>query len=132
MERRNKRDAKFLIFQSLYIIAISILFYKGTDLSLNSVMEVKDGETVVTIDKVLKDGMKSYDTTKVILLPLPEENTEYKKVTADQEIVSKDLIAEKDREIERLNKLKTPTNRPTVTPKPNDDGKQKVTIKGER
>ena len=38
----KKRDAKFLIFQSLYIIAISILFYKGTDLSLVAVKDATD------------------------------------------------------------------------------------------
>ncbi len=42
MLSRKKRDAKFLIFQSLYIIAISILFYKGTDLSLVSVKDATD------------------------------------------------------------------------------------------
>ncbi|HMS33294.1 MAG TPA: hypothetical protein PKC91_04335 [Ignavibacteria bacterium] len=42
MLSRKKRDAKFLIFQSLYIIAISILFYKGTDLSLVAVKDATD------------------------------------------------------------------------------------------
>lgn len=42
MLSRKKRDAKFLIFQSLYIIAIAILFYKGTDLSLVRVVEAND------------------------------------------------------------------------------------------
>ncbi|MBK8553063.1 MAG: hypothetical protein IPL53_19170 [Ignavibacteria bacterium] len=47
MVSRNKRDAKFLIFQSLYIIAIAILFYKGTDLSLTPVKNAGDTDTVI-------------------------------------------------------------------------------------
>lgn len=47
MLSRKKRDAKFLIFQSLYLIAISILFYKGTDLSLTKVKAAEDSDTVI-------------------------------------------------------------------------------------
>ncbi|MCB0726534.1 MAG: hypothetical protein KDD00_03675 [Ignavibacteriae bacterium] len=47
MLSRKKRDAKFLIFQSLYIIAIAILFYKGTDLSLVQVIDANDSLTII-------------------------------------------------------------------------------------
>lgn len=63
MLSRKKRDAKFLIFQSLYIIAIAILFYKGTDLSLVSVVDASDSMVVVSpedtvISIALVDSLK--------------------------------------------------------------------------
>jgi len=115
MERRNKRDAKFLIFQSLYIIAISILFYKGTDLSLNKVTEIKEGQIVVDKDMVLENDMKSYDPTILEVLPKLNDSLEYKKVAFDQEVVSKSLLEEKDRKISELERLKTPGRRPEPT-----------------
>ncbi|MDZ4710702.1 MAG: hypothetical protein SGI89_00090 [bacterium] len=103
MERRNKRDAKFLIFQSLYIIAISILFYKGTDLSLNKVTELKKDEKVVTkavIDSLTK--WPSYDSLKQIVMPKLPDSTVYKKVNLNQEVFNKEILAEKDRKISEL------------------------------
>ena len=74
MLSRKKRDAKFLIFQSLYIIAISILFYKGTDLSLIPVVDENDSinayvgpeETVINIVELdsLKLNNAVIDTLK--------------------------------------------------------------------
>ncbi len=63
MLSRKKRDAKFLIFQSLYIIAIAILFYKGTDLSLTKVIPYIAGDTIVRI----ADLPKELDTSKTIV-----------------------------------------------------------------
>jgi len=65
MRKGNRRDAKFLIFQSLYIIAIAILFFKGTDLSLNYVKEIKPGQIPADSNKVLKDGQIAADTAEV-------------------------------------------------------------------
>jgi len=56
MLSRKKRDAKFLIFQSLYLIAISILFYKGTDLSLNKVKAAEDSDTVIAKVLIREDS----------------------------------------------------------------------------
>ncbi|MFZ1320496.1 MAG: hypothetical protein WAT71_02985 [Ignavibacteria bacterium] len=89
MERRNKRDAKFLIFQSLYIIAISILFYKGTDLSLNKVTEINDSLIVVSKDRVLENGMISVDTTKQALKPKLPEGEKYIAITDEDKVISK-------------------------------------------
>ena len=89
MERRNKRDAKFLIFQSLYIIAISILFYKGTDLSLNKVTEINDSLIVVSKDRVLENGMISVDTTKQALKPKLPEGEKYIAKTDEDKVISK-------------------------------------------
>ncbi|MBK9332484.1 MAG: hypothetical protein IPM96_08850 [Ignavibacteria bacterium] len=133
MERRNKRDAKFLIFQSLYIIAISILFYKGTDLSLKKVAEINP-------------DMKQVPITSVIInpeleeaLPKPEEGKEYTKINLkDQEIVNREELeklkkekTELELENTRLRNQKTPVRQP-VTTRSEVKGKQTVTIPGER
>ena len=89
MERRNKRDAKFLIFQSLYIIAISILFYKGTDLSLNKVAEKNAGDTIIAITELPKPGLIEYDSTLQVVKPILPEGEKYIAVSEEDKVISK-------------------------------------------
>lgn len=89
MERRNKRDAKFLIFQSLYIIAISILFYKGTDLSLNKVAEINDSLIVVNKNRVLENGMIPIDTTTKAVKPKLPDGEMYIAISDEDKVISK-------------------------------------------
>ena len=118
MLSRKKRDAKFLIFQSLYLIAISILFYKGTDLSLNKVHDVMPG--TITIDS----NSKVYDPNKEIILPIISDSI-YQPVSPEDTIVSIQFLKNKDLEIaelkQKVNKI-PPTIRPTTVPddKPKD------------
>jgi len=130
MERRNKRDAKFLIFQSLYIIAIAILFYKGTDLTINKVAEINSDEKVVPITSV----MINPEIEEV--LPKPEDGKEYAEINSkEQEIVDKEEfeklkkdITQLENENRNLRNQKTPnrvsdqTNR-TESNNPKTDGK---------
>jgi len=65
---RKQRDARFIIYQCLYIFAISVLIYKGTDLSLDEVtsnkknfVELKPNQSVVdtsTSAVIMKDVSK--------------------------------------------------------------------------
>ncbi|HMS65539.1 MAG TPA: hypothetical protein PKD83_09840 [Ignavibacteria bacterium] len=126
MLSRKKRDAKFLIFQSLYIIAIAILFYKGTDLSLVSVADVGQNDTVISkVDYNILSENK-LDSTKVVVLPKPLKGEKYIKIPESQELVSKDELNAKEKRIAELEKLKTPKKTdPTPTksdPKPVGDG----------
>lgn len=126
MERRNKRDAKFLIFQSLYIIAISILFYKGTDLSLNKVFQKNPSDTIIAKRDLPTD---LYDPSTEIVMPKPAENARYQTVLLRDTIVAKDALVEKDRRISELERLKTPDRTPVRQPKTNEPT-PKTSIKG--
>lgn len=131
MERRNKRDAKFLIFQSLYIIAIAILFYKGTDLTINKVMEINSDEKIVPNTAIIVNP----EIEEV--LPKPEEGKEYAEIDSkEQEIVNKEEYENLKKDNERLIaenknliKIKTPDRQPIV-PKDNVDNKPTTDDKG--
>ncbi|MBK9332768.1 MAG: hypothetical protein IPM96_10305 [Ignavibacteria bacterium] len=104
MRKGNKRDTKFLIFQSLYIIAIAILFFKGTDLSLTEVIEKTSDTTnfydpkIDTLLPKLTDGSvyvkvkpgeneidrlrKEIDSLSVIINSLKAENNNLKSQNA--------------------------------------------------
>ncbi|MEO8664683.1 MAG: hypothetical protein ABI462_04225 [Ignavibacteria bacterium] len=128
----NKRDTKFLIFQSLYIIAISILFYKGTDLSLTKVIDKNDDETVIEIkklDSLLK--LTSYDTAKAIVLLKLEDNARYQSVLLKDTVVTKELLINKDNRISELEKLKTPVNTRQAVQNKVDKNSHPATIEGE-
>jgi hypothetical protein len=109
MVRRNKRDAKFLIFQSLYIIAISILFFKGTDLSLTKVEVIEPGK--IRIDS----NLKPYNPVTEIILTKPADSARYQLVllkdtivTKEDLSVTKETLAQKDKRISELEAQKTP------------------------
>ena len=118
MDRRSKRDPKFLIFQSLYIIAISILFYKGTDLALNKVVEKRPGDTVIAIIDLDTTSKPTYDSSTQIVMKKLAEDDQYKTVTLKDTIVPKETLTDKDKRISVLERMKTPTNvsRNTRTP----------------
>ncbi len=75
---RKQRDARFIIYQCLYIFAISVLIYKGTDLSLdevtsnkNNFVELKPNQSVVDtaffaviIKDVTKDTVVQINSVK--------------------------------------------------------------------
>lgn len=119
MLSRKKRDAKFLIFQSLYIIAIAILFYKGTDLALNPVQEVNETDTVIARNLLPAPPDTSEISIKKITLDSLKRNNRF--VNSDESVVK---IAE-------LNRLKAGQKQRTQTV--TDEGKNlhKTTIQGE-
>lgn len=126
MLSRKKRDAKFLIFQSLYLIAISILFYKGTDLSLNKVTTINKGDTVISITEMppTPDGSDTIISKKIL-------DSFNNKVSIDSTIytvVTKQTLAEKDKRIADLERQKTPGKPPVKTDKENT---HKAGIEGE-
>lgn len=125
MDRRNKRDAKFLIFQSLYIIAISILFYKGTDLSLNKVTEIKEDEIVVS--RAILDSMSkwpTYDSLKQVVKPKLPTDEKYEVIREGEVVVD----GNEYNRIKRIAETKPAPQKQIAQPK---DDRHKSTIKGE-
>ncbi len=104
MLSRKKRDAKFLIFQSLYIIAIAILFYKGTDLSLVKVVEANDSlnafvdvmDTVVSISDLdslkLKNAIVDIEKDTIIDRGLLAQITQKANENSKTPILPKTII----------------------------------------
>lgn len=126
MLSRKKRDAKFLIFQSLYLIAISILFYKGTDLSLNKVITKENGDTVIAISK-LPPKLDDSDT----IIRIETLDSLMKNPFIDSTlytVVTKQTLAEKDKRIADLERIKTPARQTVKTDK---DNTYKAGIEGE-
>ncbi|MEO6696151.1 MAG: hypothetical protein ABIY50_09540 [Ignavibacteria bacterium] len=126
MSRGNRRDAKFLIFQSLYIIAISILFYKGTDLSLNKVTEIQENDTLITknkIDSLLK--LTSYDSLSSIIKPKLPPDEEYMPIKKGEVVVDESEY----NEIKRIASTKPPVQ-PSPQPRRSEETR-KTTIEGE-
>jgi hypothetical protein len=106
MLSRKKRDAKFLIFQSLYIIAIAILFYKGTDLSLVQVIDANDSLTIIAKGDTVVDRDDFDSLLKLNAL-----------VDFNQDsVVNRDLLAEITRRANENNK--TPIVAKTIIPNP--------------
>lgn len=128
MLSRKKRDAKFLIFQSLYLIAISILFYKGTDLSLNKVITIDKGDTVIALNKLPPVPDTSETKVKKVVLDSLKKNPfiDSSKYT----VVPIQTIAEKDKRIADLERIKTPS-RPQVKTEPTET-KPPIDVKGGR
>ncbi len=112
MLSRKKRDAKFLIFQSLYLIAISILFYKGTDLSLNKVITIDSRDTVISIAKLPPVPDASETIVKIEILDSLKKNVfvDSTKYT----VVPKQTLAEKDKRIAELERQKNPDRQRTI------------------
>lgn len=128
MLSRKKRDAKFLIFQSLYLIAISILFYKGTDLSMNKVTTIEKGDTVIAITEIppKPDGSDTIISKKIL-------DSFNNKVSIDSTIytvVTKQTLAEKDKRIADLERMKTPGRPPDRTVP--QETKPPIDVKGGR
>ena len=132
MNKGNRRDTKFLIFQSLYIIAISILFYKGTDLSLTKVINKTKEDTVVTIvklDSLLK--LQPPDLENKVILEKPRENEQYQPVSKKDTVLTKEELLSKENELARLKILKTPVNQRQPTQRNIDKNSHPATIEGE-
>lgn len=126
MLSRKKRDAKFLIFQSLYLIAISILFYKGTDLSMNKVTTIEKGDTVIAISEMPPKPDDSETIVKKETLDSLKKN-----IFVDSTkyiVVPKQTLAEKDKRIAELERQKTPGKTPVKTDQENT---HKAGIEGE-
>ncbi len=92
--------SKFLIFQSLYIIAIAILFYKGTDLSLTPVIPYSDVDTVIKKTDMPTDLDSSKTIVNKTILDSLKKNP-YVDLSISS-IVPKLTLEEKDREIADL------------------------------
>jgi len=103
MLSRKKRDAKFLIFQSLYLIAISILFYKGTDLSMNKVTTIEKGDTVISITEMPPTPGVSDTLISKIVWDSVKYFNEYVDTSKDS-VITKQILEDKDAKIaERKN-----------------------------
>lgn len=113
MLSRKKRDAKFLIFQSLYIIAIAILFYKGTDLSLTPVIPYTEGDTVIAKINLPSTDLGVYDPKMQEVLPILPSDSEYVKALKGEVLVSQEELDKKNARIAELERLKTPTRQNT-------------------
>lgn len=112
MLSRKKRDAKFLIFQSLYLIAISILFYKGTDLSLSKVKAAEESDTVIA-KKLLTEDSSIVRIEKELLDSLKNRPI----VDSDKDsIIDRGLLAQITQRANENNK--TPIIPKTVIPTP--------------
>lgn len=114
MLSRKKRDAKFLIFQSLYLIAISILFYKGTDLSLNKVMAVENGDTVIA-KKLLAEDTSIVRIEKEILDSLMDRPVVDVK---NDSVIDRGLLAQLTQRANENNKTPITSIPKTVIPVP--------------
>ena len=118
MRKGNRRDAKFLIFQSLYIIAIAILFFKGTDLSLNYVKEIKAGQIPADPNKILKVNEEAYNTNeKMVLDIIPNDSNSYYRIVKNNETVIDSL---------ELIRLKTDAS---IKPPPSNENSLRSEIK---
>lgn len=108
MLSRKKRDAKFLIFQSLYIIAIAILFYKGTDLSLVQVMDANDSLTIIAKEDTVVKRIELDSLLKLNAI-----------VDVNQDsIVNRDLLAELTKRANENNTTPIKITLPPNIPKP--------------
>jgi hypothetical protein len=93
----------------LYLIAISILFYKGTDLSLNKVTTINKGDTVISITEMPpKPDASETKIKKVILDSLMKnpfiDSTKYT-------VVEKKTIEDKDAKIAERKNWVPPNNK---------------------
>lgn len=131
MTKGNRRDTKFLIFQSLYIIAIAILFYKGTDLSLSKVVAKQDGDTLVNVsqvpsalDTVVPKTVKVYDPATQEVIKKTEGDTKMQPVSTKDTVINKQTIDKLESRISELERLKTPTRQrsPSVSEPPKNPG----------
>jgi len=81
---RKQRDSRFIIYQSLYIFAIAVLIFKGTDLSLDEVspsnrniVKLNPGEIVVD---TMNNKVISWDKSKDSIVQIAvKEDTVVKK-----------------------------------------------------
>ena len=84
----KKRDVKFIIYQSLYIFVVCVIFIKGADLGLTEVIDLKHGwayvDTInnVIIDKVKFSQMMVIDTNYFVVIPkeLLKENEKLQQI----------------------------------------------------
>lgn len=130
MLSRKKRDAKFLIFQSLYIIAIAILFYKGTDLSLTKVIPYNESDTVIAKINLPSTDLGVYDPKLQEVLPILPSDSEYVKVLKGEILISKDELDKKNARIAELERMKTPVRTSKVEDKSNEKSGINTKYKG--
>lgn len=111
---KKKRDVKFIIYQSLYILVIAMLGAKHV--TINDIPDaLKQGDTIMQITNLESlnrelDSLKKlsvFDSLKQVVLSKPENNSEYTILSASETKVSKS-------ELEELRKR--PTKLPTTKP----------------
>ena len=84
MSRRNNRDVKFIIYQSLYIFVICVIALKGANLDLTEVMP-KDN----VVQKSYADSLKAYIDSLLALGLVPKINIDTTKTSnADPRLVA--------------------------------------------
>jgi hypothetical protein len=93
-----------LIFQSLYIIAIAILFYKGTDLSLVQVMDANDSLTIIAKEDTVVNRIE-FDSLQML-----NAIVDY----SQDSIVNRGLLAELTKRANENNKTPITIPKPTI------------------
>ncbi|CAN5498047.1 hypothetical protein BH10BAC5_BH10BAC5_18530 [soil metagenome] len=84
MSRRNNRDVKFIIYQSLYIFVICVIALKGANLDLTEVMP-KDN----VVQKSYADSLKAYIDSLLALGLVPKIDIDTTKTSnADPNLVA--------------------------------------------
>ncbi|MCL5031119.1 MAG: hypothetical protein M1480_19105 [Bacteroidetes bacterium] len=83
---RSNSDNKFILYQILYIVILTIMVYKGAELTLSKVAESNVPE--VASKMIMEDYKKNYENEKKINVLIRTENDKLKK-----ELVGKILTA---------------------------------------
>jgi len=114
----------------LYIIAIAILFYKGTDLSLTKVIPYNESDTVIAKINLPSTDLGVYDPKLQEVLPILPSDSEYVKVLKGEILISKDELDKKNARIAELERMKTPIRTSRVEDKSNEKSGINTKYKG--
>lgn len=135
---KKKRDVKFIIYQSLYILVIAMLGAKHVTINdipppLPEDSQVINSDSLESMKAEL-DSLKSLSTyipeTQVVLDKLKNEDEKYIVIKENEVTIDSETLKKKDARISELERMKTPTRTPTsrpqeTTPTPNIPGIRK-------
>jgi len=122
---KKKRDVKFIIYQSLYILVIAMLGAKHV--TINDIPDsMVTGDTIVQITKLdslnrLLDSLQklpTFNKDNQVVFNKPEKDFRYKIISSGDTVLSVEEIRNKDNQIATLQRIKVnkPVNTPTVDP----------------
>jgi hypothetical protein len=122
---KKKRDVKFIIYQTLYILVIAMLGAKHV--TINDIPDaLKQGDTVMQITNLESlnrelDSLKKlsvFDSLKQVVLKKPGKDSEYTILSTNETIVSKSELDELRRRPTKI----PPQKQSKENPQPKDPG----------